>query len=71
MTDAELERMTAMCASDVIDDRRSLLGDAVRVELLALRKLANATVKFHKSDVDSESQPYDDMVAALIEAGAL
>ncbi len=42
VTDAELERMTAMCASDVTDDRRALLGDAIRAELLELRKVADA-----------------------------
>ncbi len=45
--------------------------DAVIAELLALRKVADSAVKYHQADVDSESQPYDDMVAALIEAGAL
>ncbi len=42
VTDAELERMVAMCASDVTDDRRALLGDAISAELLALRKVADA-----------------------------
>ncbi len=42
VTDAELERLVAMCASDVTDDRRALLGDAISAELLALRKVADA-----------------------------
>lgn len=71
VTDEDLERMAAMCASDVTDDRSALLGDAIRAELLALRKVAAAAARFHRADVDSESKPYDDMVEALIEAGAL
>jgi hypothetical protein len=71
VTDDELERMVMMCASDVTDDCRALLGDAIRAELLALRKVADAAVKFHMADVDSEAEPYYDMVLALIEAGAL
>jgi len=65
VTDDELDRMTAMCASDVTDDRRSLLGDAVRAELLALRKVADAAVDCR----EHEFALAPSIKAALREAG--
>jgi len=73
VTDAELERMASMCATDVTDDRRALLGDAVRAELLALRKVADAAVKLEDAMVGIPCECSDKscelLCKALREAG--
>ncbi len=68
VTGEELGRMVMMCASDVTDDRRFLLGDAVRAELLALRKVADAAVKFVRADPD-DTLARDRLDKAIDEAG--
>jgi len=73
VTDGELERMVMMCASDVTDDRRALLGHAVRAELLALRKVADAAVKLEDAMVGIPCECSDKscelLCKALREAG--
>ena len=74
VTDAELERMTEMCASDVTDDRRALLGDAIRAELLALRKVADAAGEWAEQPCEPGPPPRltdeeQKLIDALREAG--
>jgi len=44
VTDEDLEVMVAMCAGFVTMDNKQLLGDAIRAELLTLRKVADAAI---------------------------
>jgi hypothetical protein len=68
VSDEDLERMTAICTVDVSDGRSRQLGDVIRRELLALRKVAQAAVMFVRAEPD-DTLARDRLDKAIDEAG--
>jgi len=64
VTDEDLDEMVDMCGGVVALDGESRLGYAIRAELLALRKVADAAVRYCGSP-----DGYRALKAALREAG--
>jgi hypothetical protein len=69
VTDEDLEWLAGYYLGD--SSKAARIVREMRAELLALRKVADAAVRYHKTEAADEWRPYDDMVEALIEAGAL
>jgi len=68
VTDEDLDEMVDMCGGVVALDGKSRLGYAIRAELLALRKVADAAVMFVRAEPD-DTLARDRLDKAIDEAG--